>query len=36
MTIAIETLRNEASKCVLLCHNCHDEVEGENAQLSLH
>jgi hypothetical protein len=27
-TIAIHRLRNEASKCVLLCKNCHAEVEA--------
>jgi transposase len=26
--LAIETLRAEARKCVLLCSNCHAEVEG--------
>jgi hypothetical protein len=28
VTLGIETLRLEASKCVLLCSNCHAEVEG--------
>jgi transposase len=27
VTLALETLRLEASKCVLLCSNCHAEVE---------
>jgi hypothetical protein len=35
-TVAIETLRAEAQKCVLLCHNCHAEVEGGVMQVSLH
>ncbi len=35
-TVAIETLRVEARKCVLLCHNCHAEVEGGVTQVSLH
>jgi hypothetical protein len=26
--IAIDRLRAEAKKCVLLCHNCHGEVEA--------
>jgi transposase-like protein len=28
VTLAIEVLRDEAQKCVLLCSNCHAEVEG--------
>jgi transposase len=28
VTIALEAARNEAAKCVLLCANCHAEVEG--------
>lgn len=28
LTLAIETLRDEAAKCVLLCSNCHAEVEA--------
>jgi DNA-binding transcriptional ArsR family regulator len=28
MGVGIETLRAEARKCVLLCHNCHAEVES--------
>ncbi len=27
VTVSIDTLRTEASKCVLLCANCHAEVE---------
>jgi hypothetical protein len=27
VTRSIETLREEAKKCVLLCSNCHAEVE---------
>ncbi len=33
VTRSIETLRHEAAKCVLLCSNCHAEVEGGVAQL---
>ncbi len=32
-TLAIETLREEAKKCVLLCANCHAEVEAGIANL---
>jgi hypothetical protein len=32
---ALSTAREEASKCVLLCANCHAEVEGGFAQLPL-
>jgi hypothetical protein len=28
MTLSLETMRAEARKCVLLCSNCHAEVEG--------
>jgi 5-methylcytosine-specific restriction endonuclease McrA len=28
ITLAIDVLREEARKCVLLCSNCHAEVEG--------
>ena len=28
ITLALEALRAEAAKCVLLCSNCHAEVEG--------
>jgi len=28
VTLAIATLRDEATKCVLLCSNCHAELEG--------
>jgi hypothetical protein len=34
--VGIETLRAEAARCVLLCHNCHAEVEGGMTQVSLH
>lgn len=33
--LGIDTLRAEAGKCVLLCANCHAEVEGGGATLSL-
>ena len=33
VTIAIDAARAEASKCVLLCANCHAEVEGGFAAL---
>lgn len=35
ITYSIETLRAEAKKCVLLCGNCHVEVESGTAQLPL-
>ena len=35
ITRAISKAREEASKCVLLCANCHAEVEGGFAQLPL-
>jgi hypothetical protein len=28
ITLSIATLRDEATKCVLLCSNCHAEIEG--------
>ena len=28
ITLSIATLRAEASKCVLVCSNCHAELEG--------
>lgn len=31
---SISWLRSEASKCVLLCSNCHAEVEAGTAKLS--
>jgi 5-methylcytosine-specific restriction endonuclease McrA len=33
-TISLERARAEASKCVLLCSNCHAEVEGGIASLT--
>jgi hypothetical protein len=36
ITIGIDRLRAEASKCVLLCHNCHAEVEAGLRHVSLH
>lgn len=35
VALALATLREEASKCVLLCANCHAEVEGGVAAVSL-
>jgi hypothetical protein len=32
---ALDTLREEARKCVLLCANCHAEVENGLAALPL-
>lgn len=34
-TLGIATLRAEASKCVVLCANCHAEVEHGEAELPL-
>jgi transposase-like protein len=36
ITLAIETLRAETRKCVLLCHNCHAEVEAGLRHVALH
>jgi 5-methylcytosine-specific restriction endonuclease McrA len=33
VTLSIATLRAEATKCVLLCSNCHAEVEGGVTEL---
>jgi transposase len=33
LTRSIETMRREAAKCLLLCSNCHAEVEGGFATL---
>jgi transposase len=35
MGIGIDQLRGEASKCVLLCHNCHAEVESGATKLPI-
>ncbi len=35
VTVALDTLRAEASKCVLLCANCHAEVEDGEADVPL-
>jgi hypothetical protein len=34
--LAIATLREEAEKCVLLCHNCHAEVEAGLVVVPIH
>jgi hypothetical protein len=34
-TVSIDMLRTEAKKCVLLCSNCHAEVENGVTRLSL-
>ena len=34
--LSIRRLREEAQKCVLLCHNCHAEVEAGLAELPIH
>jgi 5-methylcytosine-specific restriction endonuclease McrA len=31
--LALETMRSELRKCVLLCSNCHAEVEGGVSRL---
>ena len=33
-TVSLERLRAEAAKCVLLCANCHAEVEGGYASVA--
>ncbi len=33
VSLALETLRAEAQKCVLLCSNCHAEVEDGAAYI---
>jgi transposase len=35
VTLSLETLRAEAEKCVLLCSNCHAEVEAGLANLPI-
>jgi transposase len=35
MGVGIDTLRAEASKCLLLCHNCHAEVESGATELPI-
>ena len=35
MTYALQVLREEAAKCVLLCANCHVEVEAGVTALPL-
>lgn len=34
VSLALETLRAEAQKCVLLCSNCHAEVEDGSVSVS--
>jgi transposase len=36
VTLSLDSLRAEARKCVLLCSNCHAEVEDGMAAVSLH
>ncbi len=36
LSMSVERFREEARKCVLLCANCHAEVEGGIASVSLH
>ncbi len=33
ISLSLETLRAEAQKCVLLCSNCHAEVEDGTASI---
>jgi hypothetical protein len=35
VTLALAFLREEARRCVLLCANCHAEVEGGVSRVSL-
>ena len=35
ITLSIATLRDEAAKCVLVCSNCHAELEGGVIELPL-
>jgi 5-methylcytosine-specific restriction endonuclease McrA len=35
LALAIDTLRAEARKCVLLCSNCHAEVEDGDVSIPL-
>lgn len=35
VTLSLETLRAEAAKCVLLCSNCHAEVEAGLARVPI-
>jgi hypothetical protein len=35
VAIALDRLRGEAQKCVLLCSNCHAEVEDGIAAISV-
>ena len=36
MSYSLDTLRAEARKCVLLCSNCHAEVENGGSTVSIH
>jgi ferredoxin len=33
IALSLQTLRNEAKKCVLLCSNCHAEIEDGTVSL---
>ena len=35
VTYSLEVLRNEARKCILLCANCHAEVEDGRLDISV-
>jgi transposase len=35
LTLSVKTVRDEVAKCVLLCSNCHAEVEGGVRQLAV-
>jgi hypothetical protein len=35
LTLSVEALRAEVAKCVLLCSNCHAEVENGDRTLTV-